>query len=191
MRPKHLLLRLREGRSAHLAVRAHCIVESEAVCGLRHAMSIHVVRRLLPALGAIAMMMLGYLRGIMAQLVDVDGIGQIGQLLAIGRRPTVRIIANVEVEVEMVEIDQVPEVVLRCRVHGLELLRCGPRLSVHCAHCAAKALPQESAGEGSVYPSHLIVMVVGRAQQANRRTGARRPDSSVCRYFARQTLAPR
>lgn len=93
----YLVLGLGESWRSGLAVRGHAIVE-EIVGGLRHAMTTQVLD-LLASIGAIAVV-LGKLRGILAlEMVDIERLGQIGELIAIRGGSFVTVTVNVEVQV--------------------------------------------------------------------------------------------
>lgn len=93
----YLVLGLGESWCSGLAVRGHAIVE-EIVGGLRHAMTTQVLD-LLASVGAIAVV-LGKLRGVLAlEMVDIERLGQIGELIAIRGGSFVTVTVNVEVQV--------------------------------------------------------------------------------------------
>jgi hypothetical protein len=94
----YLVLRLCERWRARLAVLGHAIVEEAAVGRLRHAMGPQILD-LLPAVCAIAVV-LGKLRGVLAlEMVDVERLGQIGQLAAISCGSVMAVAVNVEVQI--------------------------------------------------------------------------------------------
>lgn len=177
MRPEHLLLRLREGRRAGLAVGDHAIVEGEAIPRLRHATMADQTRLLLVRGDALTMMLGNLWSEVILHLVAIKGTGQIGELLAIVLRAAVGI-AKTEVQIEVVEVEQGVEVILVGGIHGLERLCVRPRLAVHCAHGARRRLywagnergrrflatTNSPVGGGAL---HLLVAVLGAQIAAN------------------------
>jgi hypothetical protein len=128
VRSVHVVLRLGEGRGAGLAELSHAVVEREAVRRLRHAVAAHVGGRLVGG-GRAVVVVLAHLRGEVVQRA-----GQVGQRGRAGLGVFAIAVGEFgEVDVEVVEVDQVAKRLLCGRVHGLELLRIGPRLAVHSA----------------------------------------------------------
>jgi hypothetical protein len=95
VRAVYLILRLGEGWRARLAVLRHAIVEEAVIGRLRHAADAHILD-LLPAVCAIPVV-LGKLRGELAlEMVDVERLGQIGQLAAISCGSIVAVAVDAE-----------------------------------------------------------------------------------------------
>ena len=93
----YLVLDLGESWRSSLAVLGHAIVE-EVVGGLRHVMAAHILD-LLATVGAIVVV-LGKLRGKLAlEMVDIERLGQIGELVPIRGGSFVIVTVNAEVQV--------------------------------------------------------------------------------------------
>lgn len=143
----HLVLRLGEDGRASLAVLGHAIVEEALVGLLLHAAGGHMLDMLV-ANGSITRI-LGNLWGIVAlEVVDVEGLGQIGHVLGICGGP---------VQIDVVEggalkVDQTPKVVVGGGIHVGELLSARPGLGilgVHVALRSSRTLQREAGGEGT------------------------------------------
>jgi hypothetical protein len=93
----YLVLCLGESWRSSLAVLGHAVVE-EVVGGLRHVMAAHILD-LLATVGAITVV-LGKLRGKLAlEMVDIERLGQIGELVPIRGGSFVIVTVNAEVQV--------------------------------------------------------------------------------------------
>lgn len=127
MRAVYLVLGLGEGLRAGLAVGRHGELVVVVATGRRHAVVGHdvlLLRRQPRRAIAMLLRMRHYRAELVLQVLDVERVGQFGELLGRVMLVAGRVV-NREVEVE-VEVDEVAEVVLGGSAHGVELLCAGP-----------------------------------------------------------------
>ena len=128
----YLIWRLGEDWRRSLAVLGHAIVE-EVVGRLRHAMAVDILG-LLSSVG-VMLVIWGKLRGKLAlELVDVERLGQIGELVS-SRGGSMSVVpVNVEVQVEIVKVNELcAGKVVGGRVH-VEVVCSSPRLRSRIVH---------------------------------------------------------